>query len=122
MDKNLKELRIKFMMDVSIIPFFLDTKVENSDVSWKNIQYIIRMISKLSVGKVLKDDMIMKYYQNIEETFDILLDINTEEFAFELGYYIDILLENYVDFCVERELFEQADNLNRLKNMIKQYQ
>ena len=35
---------------------------------------------------------------------------------------IDILLEDYVDFCVDRELFEQADNLNRLKNMIKQFQ
>lgn len=117
--KPLTEFRNLFIKDISMIPYFIDTKLPAHRQIWANLQSIIKVLSRLSNETILTEKQIKNYANQTEELINYILDDSGtyDILEIELSWYILQLLEQYEEKALELELYEQCENIKRYKKI-----
>jgi hypothetical protein len=113
----IEQLRREFIYDLQRVPYFIDGKVSFHKMIWENLQYLIRLMSRLTNETILPDHKINSILLETEVCLYTIHELNKKALItdIELSYYILSLLEKYEDKAVDLELYEVCENILRYK-------
>lgn len=125
MDKELieiqKEMMVNFLSDVNSIPDFINCKKFTHKRCFDISTELFISLRRLIESQVITDSELKKITSNIFNYINDMFDVEPL-IGLEYFVYIGDLTKFYMNQCVQFELYESADNLNKfldLYNKIK---
>lgn len=111
-----KELRNTITKDCYKIPAFIDGTHHYRE--WKEIQFILMQLAKLTHIEFLGNDFIRDVALHINVSMGIIIAKNDTMLNLQVCDYITVKIENYLLMALDLELYEVAENFKKLKTMI----
>lgn len=116
--KPITQLRNLIIKDYSTIPDFIDTKAKKSNIIWCEIQNCFQHISRLTTTNILPNDIIEVVKSEIDNSMLIINTENPQTFQnLLIADYIETKVKEYLEFAIEEELFEVANNIQNFMNL-----
>lgn len=114
---EIKDFKNFITKELSRIPNFIDTTSSTHFMIWGSLCEVNLILLKLVSNTVLSEKIIFKMVKQVDEVFDELDNILTNELQVKVLIYfmkVKMLIENK---SIDYEFYETTANINRFNNI-----